>query len=58
MTNLNAIQIVEFRQSVLEGIADIEQGRYSEYEGRVGLAQLTADVKARGRKRLQEESGR
>ena len=57
VTNLTAVQSEEIRKRVLEGIADMEQGRYTEYEGREGLAQLTADIKARGRKRLKEASG-
>lgn len=58
VTNLTAIQTEEIRKRVLEGIADVEQGRYTECEGREGLARLTADIKARGRKRLQEAPGR
>lgn len=57
VTNLTAIQIEEIRMRVLEGIADMEQGRYTEYEGREELTQLTADIKARGRRRQKEASG-
>jgi len=58
VTNLTAIQTDEIRKGVLEGIADIEEGCYTEYEGRPGLAQLTAGIKARGRKRFQRASSR
>lgn len=58
VTDLTAIQVEEIRKRVLEGIADIEQGRYTDYAGRAGLAKLTAGIKARGRKRLQEAAER
>lgn len=58
VTNFTAVQSEEIRKRVLEGIADIAAGRFTEYQGRAGLAELTADVKARGRKRLREASGR
>ena len=58
VTDLTAIQVEEIRRHVLEGIADIEQGRYTDYEGRAGLAKLTAGIKARGRKRLQKAAAR
>lgn len=54
VTNLTAIQTEEIRKRVLEGIADISEGRFTEHAGRDGLAELSADIKARGRKRLQE----
>src|SRR5260370_29066494 len=52
LTDLTAIQIEGIRKRVLESIAEIEHGHYTDYEGRAGLAQLTADIKTRGRKRL------
>jgi antitoxin ParD1/3/4 len=52
LTDLTAIQIEGIRRRVLEGIGDIEQGRYTEYEGRAGMEQLAADVVARGRERF------
>ena len=62
VTNLTVIQTEEIRKGVLEGIADMHEGRYAEYEGRQGLARLTAEIKARGRKllrkQLQETSSR
>ena len=45
-------QLEQIRSRVLEGIAQIERGEYTEYEGREGLEQLAADVVARGRERL------
>ena len=53
LTDFTAQQLEGIRKRVLEGIADIERGDYVEYEGREGLKQLTNDIKARGRKRLQ-----
>jgi antitoxin ParD1/3/4 len=57
LADLSAIQIEGIRRRVLAGITEIEQGQYTEYEGRAGLAKLTADITARGRKRLQESVG-
>jgi antitoxin ParD1/3/4 len=54
LADLNADQIAGIRQRVLAGIASIECGEFTEYDGRAGLAELTAGVKARGRRLLQE----
>jgi antitoxin ParD1/3/4 len=54
LTDLTAIQTEGIRKRVLESIAEIERGEYTEYEGRAGLAKLSAGVKARGRKLLAE----
>jgi len=54
LTDLDAIQIEGIRKRVLEGIADIEQGRYTEYETSEELDRLAADVVARGRERLKQ----
>ena len=54
LTDLDAIQIEGIRKRVLEGIADIEQGRFTEYETSEGLDRLAADVVARGRERLKQ----
>jgi antitoxin ParD1/3/4 len=54
LTDLTADQIEGIRKRVREGIASIERGEYTEYEGRTGLEQLASDVKARGRKRFQQ----
>jgi antitoxin ParD1/3/4 len=54
LTDLTAIQTDGIRRRVLESIAEMERGEYTEYEGRAGLAQLTAGIKARGRRMLQE----
>ena len=53
VTNLTAIQTEAIRKRVLEGIGQIERGEFTEVEGRAGLVELTAGVKARGRRRLQ-----
>jgi len=52
LTDLTAIQTEGIRRRVLESIAEIERGEYTEYEGRAGLEALAADVVARGRERL------
>jgi len=54
LTDLTAIQTEDIRRRVLEGIAEIDRGDFTEYEGRAGLAQLTAGIKARGRRLLRE----
>lgn len=58
LTDLTAQQIDSIRQRVLQGIAEAERGEYTEYEGREGLARLTAEIKARGRVRLREAAKR
>lgn len=50
--SLTPIQREEIRQCILEGIAEIERGEYTEYVGRAGLKQLAEDIKRRGRERL------
>ena len=52
LTDLTAIQTEDIRRLVLEGVADLEQGRYTDYEGRAGIEELAADVVARGRERF------
>lgn len=52
VTDLTAIESEALRRRVLESIAEIERGEYTEYEGRAGLEDLAADVVARGRERL------
>jgi putative addiction module CopG family antidote len=54
LSRLSAEQTAGIREKVLEGIADLEAGRYTEYEGVEGFAQLSADVKTRGRVRQRE----
>ena len=54
LTDFTAIQIEAIRKRVLEGVAEIERGEYTEYEGRAGLETLAADVAARGRERLNQ----
>lgn len=58
LTDFTAIQIEGIRKRVLEGIGEIERGEYTEYEGRDGLAKLSAGVKARGRKLLEKAADR
>jgi len=54
LTDLTAIQTEGIRKRVLEGIAEIEQGHYTDYEGRAGIEELASDVVARGRARLSQ----
>ena len=54
VTNLTAIQTETIRKRVLEGIGQIERGEFIEVEGRAGLVELTAGIKARGRRLLRE----
>jgi antitoxin ParD1/3/4 len=54
LTDLTAIQTEAIRRRVLEGVAEIERGEYTVYEGRAGLAKLSAGIKARGRQLLSE----
>jgi antitoxin ParD1/3/4 len=54
LTDFTAIEVEAIRKRVLESIAEIDRGEYTEYEGRTGLASLTAGVKARGRRLLEK----
>jgi putative addiction module CopG family antidote len=58
LTDFTALEEDAIRRRVLESIAEIERGEYTEYEGRAGLAKLSAGIKARGRKLLKESAGR
>ena len=52
LANLTADQRRSIRLRVLEEIAEIERGEFTEYVGREGLKQLTDGIKARGRARM------
>lgn len=54
LTDMTALQTDGIRKRVLESIAEIERGDYTEYEGRSGLEALAADVVARGLERLKQ----
>jgi putative addiction module CopG family antidote len=54
VTNLTATQTELIRRRVLEGIGEIERGEFIKVDGRAGLSELTAGIKARGRRMLQE----
>jgi antitoxin ParD1/3/4 len=54
LTDLTAIQTEGIRKRVLEGIAEIERGEFTDHEGRAGLDALAADVVARGLERLSQ----
>lgn len=57
LTDLTAIQTEGIRKRVLESIADMDRGDFTEYEGRTGLDALAADVVTQGLDRL-NQSGR
>jgi len=57
VTDLEAIQIEGIRKRVLESIAEIKRGEYTEYEGRAGVEELAADVVARGLERFNQSKG-
>ncbi len=56
LTNLTADQLDAVRRRVRAGIASIEAGKFTEYEGREGLRKLADGVKARGRKLLAKQT--
>lgn len=59
LLDLTGHQIEGIQQRVRAGIESIDAGEYHEYDGREGLKNLAAEVKARGRKVLAgEASGR
>lgn len=58
LSNLTQAQLDSIRSRVLEGLADLETGNYTIYEGRDGLKQLADQVKAQGRKLLAERTKR
>jgi antitoxin ParD1/3/4 len=55
IADLTEQEIASIRSRVLAGMEAIEQGEFTEYEGREGLRTLGAGVKARGRKLLKVE---
>jgi antitoxin ParD1/3/4 len=56
VADLTGQQLEVIRRRVRDGIESIDAGEFSEYEGRQGLTELAAEVKARGRKLLAKES--
>jgi antitoxin ParD1/3/4 len=59
LTDLTGEQLEGIRRRVRAGIASIDAGQHTEYEGRGGLKELADGVKARGRKQLaRDDSGR
>ena len=56
LTDLTEQQLEGIRRRVHAGIASIDAGKYTEYEGREGLKELADGVKARGRKLLAREN--
>ena len=56
LTDLTGQQLDGIRRRVLAGIESVETDKYTEFEGREGLAKLADRVKARGRKRLAQEA--
>jgi antitoxin ParD1/3/4 len=58
LTDLTEEQLDAVRRRVRAGIANIEAGRFEEYDGQEGLRKLADGVKARGRKMLAKRSSR
>jgi antitoxin ParD1/3/4 len=56
LTDLTEDQLDAVRRRVRAGIANIEAGKFAEYEGREGLSRLADKVKARGRKLLANQA--
>jgi antitoxin ParD1/3/4 len=52
LLDLDAEQLDGIRKRVKGGIASIDRGEFTKYDGREGLEQLVADVAARGRQSL------
>jgi len=58
LADLSGEQIEGIRQRVRASIESLERGDFTEYEGKEGLNKLSQAVRARGRKRLgQQTSG-
>ena len=58
LTDLTEQQIERIRQRVRASVEAIDGGEYTEYEAREGLKRLADNVKARGRKRLDQQSSK
>jgi antitoxin ParD1/3/4 len=56
LTDLTEEQLDAIRRRVRSSIANIEGGKFTEYEGREGLRKLADGVKARGRKLLAKQA--
>lgn len=56
LADLTPMEMEMIRHKVLEGLADMEAGNYTVYEGREGLRRLADEVKARGRQRLRKKA--
>ena len=52
ITDFTAIETEAIRRRVLEGIAEIDRGEYTEFEGHDGIHTFFEGVVARGRERL------
>ena len=56
LTDLTEEQLDSVRRRIRGSIANMEAGKFAEYEGREGLRKLADGVKARGRKLLAKQS--
>lgn len=52
IADLDWQQLDGIRRRVEAGLGSIENGRFTEYEGRAGLAKFAEGIKAKGRRRL------
>lgn len=57
LSDFSAIEKERIRKRVLEGLAEIDRGEYTEYVGRDGLKKLAAEIKEEGRRRFKRTSG-
>jgi len=54
LTDLTESQLDGIRQRVRDAIEQIDAGKFTEYDGREGLAKLAEGVKSRGRRLLSQ----
>ncbi|HEY6763564.1 MAG TPA: type II toxin-antitoxin system ParD family antitoxin [Candidatus Sulfotelmatobacter sp.] len=54
LADLTEWQLDSIRKRVRDGIEEIQAGKFTEYEGREGLARLADEVKAGGRRLLSQ----
>jgi antitoxin ParD1/3/4 len=58
LTDFSAFEKERIRKRVLESLAEIERGEFTEYEGRAGLEKLAVEIKAEGRMMLRKAGRR
>jgi antitoxin ParD1/3/4 len=58
LTDFSAFEKERIRKRVLESIAEIERGEYTEINSQADLDEFFEDIKARGRRRLKKILGK